>query len=101
MSEEMDVIQHLLEIEKAASEILVQAQADADRKIAETKAKADGEFKEKFSAYMDELDRSADSRRKDVRDRLDSELATLKSSLDSTAKDVDGFNSLFEQLING
>ena len=99
MSEEMDVIQHLLEIERAASEILVQAQADADKKIAAAKAQADSEFKEKFSAYMDELDKSVAARKQEVKGRLDSELSSFKTGLDSSKKDFDGFNSFLEKLI--
>lgn len=99
MSEEMDVIQHLLEIERQASEILVHAQEDADKKIAETRAQTEVEFKEKFSAFLKDLDKQDENARQVVKNQHEKDFLAFKDSLTSTKKDFDSFNSLFEKLI--
>ncbi|MBQ1832499.1 MAG: hypothetical protein II563_01660 [Treponema sp.] len=99
MSEEMDVIQHLLEIERAASEILVKAQEEADKKIAAAKAQADSEFKEKFAAYVKESEDSAAENKALVIKQQEERLSSFKDSLSSSRKDTDGFNSLLEKLL--
>ena len=48
MSQEMDVIEHLLEIEREASRTLVSAQTQADEKIAAARTKSDEQFKKAY-----------------------------------------------------
>lgn len=99
MSEEMDVIQHLLEIEREASEILMKAQEEADKKIAAARAQADSLFKDQFTSYNNELDNYVASQKETVKKEQESRLESFKSDLNSTCKKSDDFDALLEKLI--
>lgn len=99
MSEEMDVIQHLLEIEREASEVLIKAQEEADKKIAAARMQSDSLFKQQFDSFTKGLDESMKSKKADVQKEEKSRLESFKNELDSTTKDNDSFNALLEKLI--
>ena len=52
---EADIINHLLNIERAASEVLSQAQTEAEKRISSAKATADKEFKTQYDAILRNL----------------------------------------------
>ena len=87
MSQEMDVIEHLLEIEREASKTLVAAQTQADSQIAAAKT-------------VKGIEEKAQLAKKEITDNRQSSLDSYKDSLSSMEMDVEAFNSLLETYIS-
>ncbi|MBR6154229.1 MAG: hypothetical protein IKQ43_07320 [Treponema sp.] len=100
MSQEMDVIEHLLEIEREASRTLVSAQAQADSQIAAARTKADEQFKKLYSEAVKGIEEKAQLAKKEITDNRQSSLDSYKGSLSSMEMDVEAFNSLLESYIS-
>ena len=100
MSQEMDVIEHLLEIEREASRTLVSAQTLADEKIAAARIKSDEQFKKAYSDAVKGLEEKAQLAKKEITDSRQSSLDSYKDSLSSMEMDVEAFNSLLESYIS-
>ncbi|MBP5442458.1 MAG: hypothetical protein IKI40_08115 [Treponema sp.] len=100
MSQEMDVIEHLLEIEREASKTLVTAQTQADEKIAAARTQADGQFKKLYADSVKEIDEKAQLAKKEITANRQSSLESYKDSLSSVEMDLDAFNSLLESYIS-
>ena len=100
MSQEMDVIEHLLEIEREASKTLVTAQTQADEKIAAARTHADGQFKKLYADSVKEIDEKAQLAKKEITANRQSSLESYKDSLSSVEMDLDAFNSLLESYIS-
>lgn len=96
----MDVIQHLLDIEKEASETAIKVQEEADKKIASARAQADSIFKEKYSSFMKDLDLSVENQKKAIQTQMEEKLASFKAELEATKKDFDGFSQLLDKVIS-
>ena len=100
MSQEMDVIEHLLEIEREASKTLVAAQTQADSQIAAAKTKSDEQFKKAYSEAVKEIEEKARLAKMEFTDNRQSSLDSYKDSLSSMEMDVEAFNSLLETYIS-
>ena len=100
MSQEMDVIEHLLEIEREASKTLVAAQTQADEKIASAKTQADAQFKSLYSEAVKKIEEKVQLARKEIIDNRETSLDSYKDSLSSVAVDVEAFNSLLETSLS-
>ena len=57
MTEEMNAIQHLLEVEADASQLVDEAQKKADVIISEARAQAESEFKSSYAEFAEKLGR--------------------------------------------
>lgn len=99
MNEEMDVIQHLLEIEREASRTLIDAQTEADRKISVARAEADSQFKQRYAEITKSLESEAAAEKQRITDLHETELNTFKENLKSTEKNSGAFNALLEKLL--
>lgn len=100
MSQEMDVIEHLLEIEREASKTLVAAQSQADEKVGLARTEADAKFKELYSKAVKEIEEKAGLAKKEINDSRQSSLDSYKGSLSSMEMDQEAFNSLLESYIS-
>ena len=99
MSEEADTIQHLLDVEHEASEVMLKAQVEADGKIAQARALAEKQFKEKYAEFAAGIDSTENLAKEKVKSQHDKELAGYKESLGSNSKDTEAFNSLLNKLL--
>ena len=100
MTKEADVIQHLLEVEREASVLVMDAQKRSDEKINEARAKADEKFLSEYSSIVSEID-SAEKEKIDSMSREhDSKLSDYRDSLNGTRKDFDAFSSVLDQFLS-
>lgn len=93
---EMDIIKHLLEIEKTASEMIDEAQIEADRRLSEARAKYNAEYKEKYDVVIADLEKEYNKSVKDLENQHTEIINQYKESLESKEKNIDAFNSLLD-----
>ena len=99
MAEEVDIIQHLINIEKDAAQMLSDAKVQADKKIAEARFEAENSFKEKYAEVSKRLSAEEESEKKECDTSHAEVVRQYKDKLSSTAKDVKAFNSLLDELL--
>ena len=66
MAEEADVIQHLIEVERNAAQIMIEAQKEADDIVAQSRVQAEEQFKEKYAIIARRIDEQEASRRDEI-----------------------------------
>lgn len=99
MSEEVDTIQHLLDVEHEAAEVMLAAQVQADEKIAAARALAEKQFKEEYAAIASEVEGSEKKAMEDIAAKHQEQILSYKSSLDSLEQDNKAMCGLLEKLL--
>ncbi len=99
MAEEIDVIQHLIEVEKEAALVIHEAQDEADSRIAAARAKADAEFKAQYSVMYEQLEGEAKEKMANAKSAHDTAISQYKQSLESTPKNKEAFSALMDSLL--
>lgn len=98
-AEEVDVIKHLIEVEREASEIVLEAQKKADTLVNSAKSQADEEFRKSYSKLVEEFDSQEITARKKINSQHNSEIQSYRESLNDLRKDVSGFNSALDSIL--
>ena len=110
---ETDVIGHLIQIESEAADMLLNAQAEADKRITEAKQKADNIYKEKYENLINELENSYNQQKKQIdeeiqikfdsyKEKITTPCRTLKETLESNILlDIIGgkTSQLYEEML--
>ena len=99
MSDEMDIIQHLLDIEREASRTLIDAQTEADAKITAARTEAEKEFKSRYAEIVAEIDRKSDAEKAKISMEHENEMQSFKDELHKTVQDRGAFDALLEKLL--
>ena len=99
MTAEQRAIQHRLEVEADASQLVNEAQKKADVIISEARAKAESEFKTTYAKFAEKLEANESARREAIDDEQKSVFSEYVQSLDSTPKDKESFNTLLQKLL--
>lgn len=97
MALESDVIGHLLEVEHEATDMLLNAQRQADEKVAEARMKCDREFLAKNSSMLAQLEADEKSSKEKIASVYGEKISQFKSQLESSARDKNAFNLLLEK----
>ena len=100
MSDEVDVIQHLMEIEKEASAIILEAQKTADQTISQARTEAESQFKEKYSVIIDKIQKDEESRKEQILEKSQSALEEYKESLGGTHKNQEAFEGSLKAILS-
>ena len=81
---EINIINHLIEIEREAETLVKEAQESADRKISLAKTEADAEFKKKFDAIVKKYDDVYADRKNEIeadyKKRFDEYVVSIKDA---------------------
>lgn len=99
MDSEVDVIQHLLEVEKEASFMLKDAQKTADQIISKAKASADESFKTEYSKIVNQIEEHENQEKSNLMQKYSEQFSEYRASLESLKKDNNAFVSCFEKLL--
>lgn len=97
MALESDVIGHLLEVEHEATDMLLNAQRQADEKVAEARMRCDREFLAKNSSMLAQYEADEKSSKEKIDSLYGEKISQFKSQLDSFPRDQNAFNSLLEK----
>lgn len=96
---EANVISYLLNVEAEASDLVKEAQEEANKKLSSVRAKADAEFKEKFEKSVAELDKKYNEKINSITEEHKKILEDYKTSVEQTEQDKTAFNDLLEKIL--
>lgn len=96
---EIDVLTHLMEIEKKASGLVSDAQVEADKRHVETQLKYNTEYKSKYEKLTNTLENNYQQSLEKIKAKYMKEVEEYKQSLNEKNKDEKAFTSLVESLI--
>lgn len=96
---ELDIINHLLTIEKDASSLINDAQIESEKRVSEARAKYNSEYKEKYDAAIKELEEKYQAEIDAVKTAHDKEIDSYKSELESSEKNTKAFNEVLDKLL--
>ena len=98
-SEEINVIAHLLQVEKNASLLIDNALKEAEQKLAQTRSQANLEFKQKYEDCVSNLETEYNQKLNEIQSEHDKLFNDFKDSLQSQPKYNAEFNNLLETLL--
>lgn len=101
MMEERDILQHLLQVEKAAAELVLSAQEEADKRIAESSQLLRSEYQSRYQKAAEKCDKQGLLDIQKAREACEEELSAYRRTLSSTTLDKKGFNTVCEELFFG
>lgn len=99
MTNEADIIRHLLEVEREASQMLLDAQKEADGDIARAHAEAEDKFHSEYVRISAGIEDDENARKEKIAAGHRADLDNYIKSLESGARDRSAFDSLFESYL--
>ena len=96
---EVNVINHLLDVEHQASEMISGAQAEADKRIASSRAQAEAEYKKQYDQVIAGIEADYTARTAEIERRHNQAVESYKSEILNTAQDTKAFNKLVSALL--
>lgn len=96
---DIDVLTHLLEIEKKASSLVSDAQVEADKRHVETQLKYNTEYKSKYDKLTKSLESDYQKNIENIKAKYMKEVEDYKNSLNEKTQNKKAFTSLVESLI--
>lgn len=99
--EEAAVITHLLKVEKEAEELISGAQAEANKRAAEYKAKAEEMFKTQRDKIAKQIDASYKEQIDAIKQERGKEIAEYEKGMADIKQNMNAFNSLVSTVIKG
>ena len=100
-SNEVDVINHLLEVEKTASAFMATAQNDAEKILSEAKIEADSQFKSRLEKINENLEADLKAKIKACDEKTSAEISSYKERISVSVKNQKDFNSLLDSIFAG
>lgn len=99
--EEQDILQHLLEVEKSAAELVLAAQEEADKRVSESASRLRAAFQTRFEEAGRELEARSRAELERAKTEAAAELERYRRELASAPLDTATFNAHCEQLFFG
>ncbi|MGP1438840.1 MAG: hypothetical protein ACTTKH_07200 [Treponema sp.] len=91
-----DIFNSLLDVEQASSNMVFEAQIEADDKVLAVKKEIDEKYRITYDEIVDKLGASFENQKKITDDSFKKELEAYVDSLSSIKPNVDAFNKLLE-----
>lgn len=98
---EQDIIKHLVNVELLASELLQEAQKEADARISTASAKADAEYKHLYEKLMSDLSTEYNNAILASDDKRNKEFIDFDASLSNISEHKDEFDSFLDSVLFG
>jgi F0F1-type ATP synthase membrane subunit b/b' len=96
-----EVLGHLLKIEAEAAALVNDAQAEADRRVAEGEKRNRAEYEERYRGEAGRLEAELRQQKERIQAQYRQELAAYREQLSAVTVDTDRFSALLEELITG
>ncbi|MDR2746455.1 MAG: hypothetical protein LBB77_03325 [Treponema sp.] len=97
---DLNVLGHLLKIEADAAAMVDDAQAEADRRVAESEKQSRTRYDEEYGRRAQELDSRFEEELRRIRADYQAQLEAYRESLDSIPVDQGRFSALMDDLLN-
>ncbi len=94
-----NIISHLLDVERGASELIDEAEKEASKRIASARAQADGEYRKQFEVLVTELEAESAKKTAALSASHDADLQQYKDSLEKTERNTAAFTKLLDSLL--
>ena len=94
---EVNVINHLLDVEKRASSMTSDAQAEADKRIAAYRAEAESDYKKQHDEISAQFE--SDYQAQTIDEKHAEAIAAYRSEIQNTTQDTGAFNKLLDTLL--
>jgi hypothetical protein len=98
---DLNVLDHLLKIEADAAAMVDDAQAEADRRLAESEKRNRARYDEEYGRRALELDRLFEEELSRIRADYQAQLEAYRRTLDSIPVDQGRFSTLMDSLLSG
>lgn len=98
---EQDVIAHLIDVERLAYELLLDAQREADKRKSLAKEKADQQYRAAYEKIISQMESHLAEGKLSCDKARDTELADFDSHLSAISKSQSSFASYLDSLYAG
>ncbi|MBO8458452.1 MAG: hypothetical protein IAA81_09550 [Spirochaetes bacterium] len=98
---EKDIIGHLIDVEKLASDLLADAQAESEKRLSAARAQADSEFRIAYEALIKRLDADYKNKTEEIEKKRDSDIKAYDSMLESIPLNQSRFDSFVDSKLFG
>ena len=97
--DEQDVLRHLLEVESNAASLVNDAQAEADKRVAENEKQNRSRFDDKYNQEVSLLEKNYQDAISKVKDEYDEDLRAYRESFKNEKINRDAFIGLAESFL--
>lgn len=97
--QEVNAINHLLEVEQNAKAMTDSAKITADKKISAAKTQADEKFKAEFDKIVASDEKAYDEKIKAANAQEQKKIQEYKDKIKSSKVDVDSFNKFLDKVL--
>lgn len=98
---EQDVIGHLIDVERSAFDMMMDAQNEADKRKTAAREEAEYKFRLEYEKIIKELETSLEEEKKKCDAEQEAEYTALASRLSAVTLDKKAFSDHLESLFNG
>lgn len=96
--QEVNAINHLLEVEQNAKAMTISAQEKADKKISQAKAEADSEFKAEFEKIVEQDEKKYEEKKRAAIEENENHLKEYKEKITASKLDTASFNQFLDKF---
>ncbi len=96
---EINVINHLLEIESQATTLIDDAQVESKRRTMAAKAKADEIFSAKYRDLVETLEKEYNEKNQQYQTEHNNEIESYKNKILQANQDVNAFNAFLDNIL--
>ncbi|MDD6295091.1 MAG: hypothetical protein ACI4LR_02350 [Treponema sp.] len=99
MNEEVNVIGHLLDVEKNAEQLVSDAQIEASKRISAAKAASDSEYKKLYADLAVRLEQEYQEKIAEISASHEKNLKVYKEKIQGSEKDEKSFYALLDSIL--
>ena len=96
---EVNVINHLLEVERRASGMTSDAQTEADKRISAYRAEAENDYKKQHDEILAKFESDYAASTKAIDEKHAQEITAYRSEIQNTTQDTEAFYKLLDTLL--
>lgn len=98
-NEEVNIITHLLEVEKEAYSLIAAANIKSEKIISEAKAKADVQFKSAYQEKAAEIEKAFSEKKEQISKDHDKIIDEYKNQVQEKTQDFSSLNKFLDKVI--
>lgn len=99
VNNEISVISHLIQVEKAASSLIDDAVKEAEMRLSQARSESNQQFKDKYDKVVATLEEEYNHNIQKLQSEHDEKVQSFKDSLSSQNQDKQAFQSLLNELL--
>lgn len=99
VNSQIDILNHIIEVEKEVSVLIENATADAEKKVAEAKQIANAEFQEKNAVIQRDLEKTYEANLLEINNNRDNAIQSFINQLQSKKQSQRNLNAVLDKLL--